>query len=264
MAENLENINTPHEETNHHSRKEPMGSRRSTNLQYRRTTRSRRAQPEGGPSAQTTSAQRTQPDVGPSMQTMCSRRTQRGNRQNPRARNEELNRGGSQSLGERTYEMESHRLRRHLKEAQHRNIELEREAASAWATQGMNAQNQPEPGVRRPRGRPRGSRTRRQEKAWEEQLGENETPPENQDEQPERRQPETDEREIPPENEEYLGTQPGEQRSPARNHQRSSQTHRVRTRTYPDEGNMTNRSQEERTEREEASVTSRQFRTHSR
>ncbi|XP_060961346.1 uncharacterized protein LOC133031746 [Cannabis sativa] len=89
-------------------------------------------------------------------------------------------------------------------------------------------------------------------------------PLKNQDEQPDGRQPETDEREIPHENEEDLGTQPGERRSPARNHQRSSQTHRARTRTYPDGGNTTNRSREEGTEREEASVTSRRSRTHSR
>ncbi|XP_060969588.1 actin cytoskeleton-regulatory complex protein pan1-like [Cannabis sativa] len=168
---------------------------------------SRRAQPEGGPSAQTTRPRRTQPDVGPSTRTTRSRRTQRGNGQNLGTKDEELNRGGAQSMGERTYETESCRLRRRLEEAQRQNAELECEAASARATQGTNAQNQLEPGVRRPQGRPRGSRTKRQEKAREEQPEENETPPENQDEQPERRQLETDEQEIPDENEEDLGTQ---------------------------------------------------------
>ncbi|KAM6594082.1 uncharacterized protein LOC133036181 [Cannabis sativa] len=227
MAENPENVNTPHEETNHRSGKEPMGSKRSTNPQSRKTTHSRRAQPERGPSARTTRSRRTRPDVGPSTRTTRPRRTQRGNGQNPRTSDEELNRGGAQSVGEGANEMENRRLRHRLEEAQRRNAE-------------------------------------RQEKAREEQPGENETPPENQDERPDGRQSEIDEREIPHENEEDLWTQPGERRSPARNRQRSSQTHRARTRTDPNEGNTTNYSWEKRTEREEASVTSRQSRTHSR
>ncbi|XP_060958285.1 uncharacterized protein LOC133030090 [Cannabis sativa] len=209
---------------------------------------------------ETTRSRRTQPDVGPSTRTTRSRKAQRGNGQNPGKRDEELNHGGAQSVRERTYETEIRCLRRRLEEAQHGNAELEREAASARAAQGTNTQNQPEHGVRRPRG----SQTWRQEKTWEEQPRENETPPENQDEQPDGRQPETDEQEIPHENEEDVGTQPREQRSRARSHQHSSQTHRARTRTYPDGGNTTNCSREERIEHEEASVTSRRSRTHSR
>ncbi|XP_030487107.2 uncharacterized protein LOC115704025 [Cannabis sativa] len=190
MAENLENVNIPHGETNHRSGKEPMGSRRSTNPRSRWTTGSVMTQREGGPSTRTTRSQRTQPN-------------------------------------------------------------------------GTNAQNQPKPGVRRPQGRPRGSQTRRQEDAWEEQPRENEISPKNQNEQPDGRKPETDEREISHDNEEDLGTQSGERRSPARNHQRSSQTHRVRTRIDPNGGNTTNCTQGERTEHEEASVTLRRSRTHS-
>ncbi|XP_060968711.1 uncharacterized protein LOC115710846 [Cannabis sativa] len=243
MAKNPENVNTPHEETNH---------------------RSRVAQLEGGPSARTTRSQRAEPDIGPSTWTTRSRRTQRGSGWNPRTRNEELNRGGAQPMGERTYETENPRLRHRPKEAQHRSAELERDVTSARVAQGTNAQTQPEPGVRRPRGRPPGSRTRRRENSREEQTRENETPPKNQDKQQDGRQPETDEREVPHENEENLGTQPGERRSLARNHHYPSQTHRARTRTDLDGGNTTNRSQEERAEREEASVTLRRSRTHSR
>ncbi|XP_060965199.1 uncharacterized protein LOC133034168 [Cannabis sativa] len=198
MVENPENVNTPHEETNHRSGKEPMGSKISTNPQSRRTTCSRRAQPESGHSARTTRSRRTRSNVGPSMRTTRLRRTQRGNGQNHGTRDEELNHGGAQSVGEVAYEMENRRLRRRLGKA-HRNAELERDAASTRAAQGTNAQNQPEPG-----------------------------------------------------------------RSPARNHQRSYQTHRARNRTNPDGGNTTNRSWDERTELEEASVTSRRSRIHSR
>ncbi|KAM6569586.1 hypothetical protein CsatB_017571 [Cannabis sativa] len=189
MAGNGENIDTPHEETPHRPGKEPMSSRRPSNSQCKRTTRSRttqpeggpstrttrsrRTQPEGGPSTQTTRSRRTQPEGGPSIRSTRSRRTQHGNGQNPRVRDEEPNLGGAQPMDYGSYD-------------------------PTRAAQGNNTQNQPDLGVRRPRGRPRGSRTRRHEttqedpqNAQEEQLGEIEGPPNN--EQPE-------ETEVPPKN----------------------------------------------------------------
>uniref|UniRef100_A0A803QHW0 Uncharacterized protein n=1 Tax=Cannabis sativa TaxID=3483 RepID=A0A803QHW0_CANSA len=108
-----------------------------------------------------------------------SRRTQHGSGRNPGMKDKGSNREGAQPMGESTYETENCHLRHYLEQAQRWNAELECDAAVGRTVQGTNTQNQPKLGVRRPRGKPRGSRTRRQENAQEEQPGENEIPLEN-------------------------------------------------------------------------------------
>ncbi|XP_060968717.1 uncharacterized protein LOC133036219 [Cannabis sativa] len=187
-------------------------------------------------------------------------------------------------------ELEICQLRRCLEETNQWNAELEREAVVARAAQENNTQNQPDPGVRRPRGRPRGSQTRRQktaqenpQNAQEEQPRKTEGPPENEqpgklrvppeNEQPndrpkpshrndKRRRPETREQEIPRGNKRNPGTQPRARGSPMRHRQRSSQKNRQGARTNPTGGHTTNHSEGRRMGCEEASITSRSTRTH--
>uniref|UniRef100_A0A803Q9Q2 Uncharacterized protein n=1 Tax=Cannabis sativa TaxID=3483 RepID=A0A803Q9Q2_CANSA len=78
--------------------------------------------------------------------TRCTRRNYGGDNQNPEETNEKKN--TSVGYMPRT-------------EFNRQNTELERKAGVAWATHRTNTQNQPNPGIRRPRGRPRGSRNQK-------------------------------------------------------------------------------------------------------
>uniref|UniRef100_A0A803QES7 Uncharacterized protein n=1 Tax=Cannabis sativa TaxID=3483 RepID=A0A803QES7_CANSA len=59
--------------------------------------------------------------------------------------------------------LENRQLRQRSTESNRQNAELEREAAAARATQGTIPQNRSNIAIRRPQGRPRGPRIRRQE-----------------------------------------------------------------------------------------------------
>uniref|UniRef100_A0A803QD22 Uncharacterized protein n=1 Tax=Cannabis sativa TaxID=3483 RepID=A0A803QD22_CANSA len=133
MAGNGENIDAPHEETTYRLGKELIGSRRPFNSQSNWTTRPKRTQTEGGPSLFPI-------PVG-------ENGTYDPTRYIP------------------IVELENRQLRRRLEEANRRNAELECEAAAARTTQENDTQNQPDPGERAPRGRPRNSQTRWQETA---------------------------------------------------------------------------------------------------
>uniref|UniRef100_A0A803QHC5 Retrotransposon gag domain-containing protein n=1 Tax=Cannabis sativa TaxID=3483 RepID=A0A803QHC5_CANSA len=168
-AGNGENVNTPHKENTHHPGKAPVGSRRPSNMQSKRTTRSkrtqlecgpstrttpsRRTQPEGAPSTQTTRSRRTQPEGGPSTRTTCSRRTQHEDGQIPRVGDEEPNLGCAQPMDDGAYdppryiplvELENFHLRCRVEEANWQNAKLEHKATTARVAQGNTTQNQPD------------------------------------------------------------------------------------------------------------------------